>query len=205
LLLGNAATLTATDRNARMIDTLAVQSDVFDDGDAIKGTLWSENAFASPYRDWTLLLGGGAGSISPDDAESVDFWEAGFGLKYYITILTSLSLVGQFGAYYDIAGDPDTRGGTFTLKQRFIPADQALSPYVAGAATYRTIEEAFDGSTTDDYTEVVAGALLGCDFMLTESLAIVLESGYSHAEEVSGEFETPDAWSVSLGFKGYWE
>lgn len=205
VLLGSAGQLTATDRNAHMIDTLALQSEILDDGDSAKVTLWSETAFDSLRRDWALLVGGGVGSISPDDAEDVDFWEAGFGLKYYVSLLTSVSLVGTYGRYYDLPGDPDVRSGSFTLKQRFIPADQAVSPYLIGAATYRSFEQPYTGFSAEDYSEFAGTVLAGCDFMLTDSLGIVLEGGYTRAEKISGESETPDTWTMNLGFKGYWD
>jgi hypothetical protein len=205
LVLAAARPAAASDRNARMIDTLAVQADVFEDGDAAKATLWSETAIASPQREWAFLLGGGAGRIAPDNGRDVDFWEAGVGLKYALSPLTSVALTFTYGLYYDLPGDPDVRTGALTLKHRFVPADRPVAPYIAGTFGYRSLDEAYDGSTTEDYSEMLGRAALGCDFMLTDTLAIVLEGALTHAEDVSGEFETPDTWSGSLGFKGYWD
>jgi hypothetical protein len=205
LILAVARPAAATDRDARMIDTLAVQADVFDDGDAAKATLWSENAIASYGRNWAFLVGGGAGRIAPDNGRDVDFWEAGLGLKYYISLLTSVAVTGTYGAYYDLPGDPDVRTGALALKHRFVPADEPVAPYLAGVFGYRSVDEPYDGSTTEDYAELLVTAVLGCDFMLTDALAIVLEGAFTHAEEVSGEFDTPDTWSGSIGLKGFWD
>ena len=200
-----AASVWAADRDAVAIDTIGVEMKSFDDGDSFKAFVLGEVAVAGGDPTWSILVGGGWGEISPDNLADIKFWEAGLGIKYYLTALTSFSLFGSFGQYYDLADNPEILTGTARFKQRLVPAERAVSPYVLGDFSYRSADRPYTAGSAGDYDEIVLAGFLGCDFMLTDTLSLMLEAGYAVAEKVSGDFETPETVIGRAGFRGYWD
>lgn len=200
----SVANVYALDRGASMIDSLGADFATWDNGDAVEVTLWGETALDTPGREWAFVIGGGIGTISPDSFADVDFWHAGAGIKYYATALTSLSLIGHYTSF-DLGGDPNSVAGTVTCKQRLIAPEEAISPYVLAAGTFRSSDWDYDSPETDNFTELEARIGIGADFMLTDSLAVTIDSSYSLANEFSGGGGSPEFWTVGIAFKGFWE
>jgi len=195
----------ALDRNSTIIDTLAVEVGGYDNGDFLVATLNGETAIADPDLDWAILLGGGFGQWSADNAADIDFWQFSVGMKFYLTTVTSMSIVGRYTSYDAPVDDPSTMEGIFTFKQRLAVSEAAISPYLAGSVSLRDSEWDPDSVTSESFTELVAGVTAGCDLMLTETMAVVLEGTYTFPQEISGGAESPDTWIGVFGMKGHWD
>jgi outer membrane protein W len=186
-----------------MIDTLSAEMSTFDGGDTMAFSLWGETAMATPDGDWSFLLGGRVGTESPDGAEDANFWNLGLGMKHYFTHLTSLALVGAY-TEYDVSYDLDVKAASLSLKHRFISAIEPISPFVTVGATYQTINKPWNDASGDSFSELVGKIGVGCDFMMTEDMAIVLSAAYFNAEDVSDGPNPPDGWMATLSMMYYW-
>jgi hypothetical protein len=89
------------------------------------------------------------------------------------------------------------------VKFRFASAKRKISPFVYGGAGYRT-SDAIDDDKTEDFEELIVSFGGGCDFMLNETLAIVVKGAYQESEEIDGGQESADGVLVMIGMKGYW-
>jgi len=205
-LLGGVQPARALDRDARIIDTLGVEVSLYDDAEVMAATLWSEIAVNAPRRNWAILAGGSFGERSQDDVEDVTAWQAGVGLKYYLTWDMSFSLVGSY-QQFDTGDDFDILAGTAAVQYRLVPADRPVSPFVRGQVTVADVDApaVYFGAERESFTEVIMTAGFGCDFMMNEELAFVFEGAFSESEDASHGVDYADGWTAGFAMKYYWE
>jgi len=193
----------AIDRDAKIIDMLAGEAAKYDDFDYIGFKLWGETALPVEGDNWAFIFGGTYGEYSETGVEDVDAWSVSIGIKYYLTKVTGISL---FGTYvdFDLRQDAEIIAGTVHLKQRLLPATQAISPYLIGSGSVQSAE-VVPGSTDDgSFTELIVTGGAGIDFMLDDNLSFVFEGAYSESEDVSSGVDYADGWSTLLAMKYHW-
>lgn len=200
-----AGTTEAIDRDAAMIDTIAIVGSPFDSSDMVSVSLWGETAVRQA-TDWAFLVGGQYGRVSPHRIDDLgDFWGVGVGIKWYLTPVTAVSVLGEYGQYADVVGTPEVRTGTVTLKQRLLPADQPMSPFLEAAAGLRSSDAILDFEGREfrfedsESSEVVVTLGGGCDFAMTDDMVIVVEAAYSEGDGLA------DGWLGTLGMAYYWD
>lgn len=202
-VVGLGLRASATDRDAQMIDWLAMDVMSFSDADGFGGSVWGETTFATPRRDWALLFGGGVGQLSPDASELPDlnYWRVGVGLKYYFMPLTSLSAVGDY-TRFDDEGDSDMKSGMAILKQRLVRAEAPVAPYVTGGIGARE-REVMTGSD-DSVSETLLSVGGGIEFNMSEEFVIALDISYITADDTPDEAAELDGVVGQLQLKYYW-
>jgi len=205
LVLFSIISAHAIDRGARLIDTISVESTLFDGSDAISGALWGETTIDNTAEDWAFLIGGKYGTVSPHLLDNIDFWSIGIGLKYYLFPVTSIAVTGSYGEY-DLDESPDVREGSVTLKQRLLPADAGISPFLTAGYTVRSAEafselkgddRLYESSHTSSENVIRLGA--GLDLSMTDNMVIVIKAVFNEAETLE------DVWVSSVGMMYYWE
>ncbi|OGV63064.1 MAG: hypothetical protein A2283_23260 [Lentisphaerae bacterium RIFOXYA12_FULL_48_11] len=190
----------AIDRDAKFIDSIGAYGMSYKDGQLLGLQVWGETALGKINKDWALLVGVGAGTDSPDDSGDTDFIDGLAGIKYYLSDLTSLALVGSYMGY-DSDSDMDITAASLIGKHRFIDASEGISPFCSASASYRAIDNGDDNDS-----EIVGSVGLGCEFMLTEDLSIVLEGSYVRGESLNSDgFELKDAIVAAIYLTGYWD
>jgi len=204
ILLSVAAIAPAVDRDAEMVDTISVETMQYDDGDSLGLSLWGETATAMDEKKWAVLFGGNVGTIWPDMGDGIDYWEIGLGMKYYVLQDTSLALVGLYREV-DQPDDPKILTADLTLKHRFVPAYETVSPFIRGGIGARTVEYTSEPDVgVNDFSEMIFSFGLGIDFMMTDHFAFVFE-GTRYITEKLDEDETPNWWIGRVGMQYYWE
>jgi hypothetical protein len=207
-LLCLPAGVMAIDRDAKMIDTISLElGDLYDeDAESIGGSILAETALFRTHPNWSVLARARGGVVDFDDDEGVVYWGAGLGLKYYLWELTTISLMGTYQTYR-VGEDPDVAGLQAELKHRLISTRETISPYLflqAGIERYtEDFIEAEDDDGRDSQQAIAFGG--GCDFLMREDMAIVLEAAYTKNQEFSGDPTFSYLWTASVGFKYYWE
>jgi hypothetical protein len=192
----------AIDRDAKMIDAIAFQAGSFQDGGLMEGTLWAENATAN--KNFALLFGGGIGTVEPDEGDSFSLWEVGLGLKYYVTPLTGLSLIGTY-TDLDIEENDQMLTGMVLLKQRFVPAARPLSPFLKVSAAIRSDKPFPHSDDADTSSDLLGKLALGCDFSMTRDFVIVLEGAYEGELDLSGGKSWKNGALGSIAMAYYWD
>jgi hypothetical protein len=198
-----ASSAFAIDRDARFIDTVSLETTRYDGGDSLGGSLWAETATAAKSGDWAVLCGGGLGELWPDGGDSILYWEVGLGLKHYLAVDTSISVLGTYREL-DIQDRPDILTGLGFVKHRLVPPDDDISPYIIAGAGLRQVEYIPEPPVDDDFTELLIFGGLGCDFMMAKNFAIVFESVWYRTEELDDD-ETADWWQGRVGMQYYWD
>jgi hypothetical protein len=190
------------DRGARNIDSLGVSVAAFDEADEIGLVGTTEIAVRTEKDDWSVVAGGRLADVSPDGVEDdLTTWGVFLGMKHYLTRELSAQVTGN---YRDLdIEDAKIIGVDLAVKQRFIPVDEVLSPYgQAGAA----LQEVDGGAGADSVTQLLLWGGFGCDVLLRDDMALVLEAGYSQAIEVSGDGEEyGDGFIAAVFMKYYWQ
>ncbi len=201
-----ATTALAIDRNADMIDSIKYMTSSYDQGDTHDLALSGETALADAGQNWSFLVEGQKGILALDSGDDYDSWALGLGLKFYLTKITSLALIASYGEI-DFQEGAETRTGTARLKQRFLPSTEDISPFVAGSAAIQEIDapEGFLSSDGDVYSELILKCGIGCDFMLDETTAIVIEAYLAQSEATSSDIsDSSDGWTAEAGMSFYW-
>lgn len=199
-----AVTAQAIDRDARMIDRAQLDVASLDSADSIGASIWGESALAAPGGRWAFLAGLGLGTISPDYAENDDYWGLALGLKYYLTELTSLSVLGSY-VDLDNGSDRDIKAGTGMLKHRLAPATEPVSPFLKAGLSYRRRSTFSDWDVTDASVSETAVELGGgVEFAMNETLSFVIEASYVNAESSDDNTSEPDGWAGAVAMQYYW-
>ena len=202
LFLAFSINSNAIDRNAQFIDSIGAYGMSYKDGKLHGYQLWGETALGRLQKDWAVIVGIGTGTDSLPFSKDTDYINGLAGMKYYFSEYTSAAIIANF-AGYDSSSDLDITSGSFLIKHRFIDATEGVSPFLTASATYRAIDRGASGMNND---ELVGSAGLGCEFMLTKDLSIVLEASYLHGESLqSGGFDMKDAVLGAVYFTGYWD
>lgn len=210
----------AIDRGARMIDTISVDVEELDDVDSAGISLWGETLLAPEREDWALICGGGVGTLSPDTTvavspetgalvesatRNVDFWTIGIGLKFYLAPPTSLSAVGTYAEYEQGGIERDAKGVTFTAKQRLLPADSALSPFVKGSYMLRDRSSFSDVGTQGSFSENLIALGGGIEFGAGENFSFVFEAARVESDNSENGDEDLDGWRGSFAMQYYFD
>lgn len=208
VVLGSATGAFAIDRGARLIDTVSLDMANLDDADVFGGSLWGETTFAVPNEDWALLAGLGGYETAIDYGSDARSWFMGLGLKYYVLPLTSISAVGVYTrndrAWWE---NSDTKAGTLTVKQRFLDANEPVSPYLRASYTWRerSTFSSFDpAAETDMFSEDVVTVAAGAEFAMNNDLSFVFDVGMVMAEASDDGVEDLDGFVASVGMQYYW-
>ncbi|MDA0577336.1 MAG: outer membrane beta-barrel protein [Verrucomicrobia bacterium] len=209
VFLGCCSGARAIDRDARLIDTVSLNLADLNDADSIGGTLWGETAVNVERQDWAILFGGGYEEVSPDNASNIEGWTLGIGLKYYLLPVTSISGVGTYTRYdQDGNDDKDAKAATLTVKQRLLPAEDPLSPFVKGALTWRdrsTFSEAEPGAERDSYSEALLTVSGGAEFEMADNFTFIFEAGYVIADESNDQLEDLDGLVATIAMQYYFD
>jgi hypothetical protein len=94
-------------------------------------------------------------------------------------------------------------GADLTWKLRLVSADEAIAPYLLAGGALRTNE--YDQRVDREFSEFVALAGAGCDFLMREDMAITFEGLAFDTQELSGHSAEETGVWVSVGMKYYWE
>ena len=191
----------AIDREARNIDSLGVNAGAFDDADEVGLIATTEIAVPVEEDNWSVVAGGRLAEVSPDaNVDDLSTWSVFLGMKHYLTRELSAEATGH---YRDMdLSDARILGVDLMVKQRFIPVDEVLSPYAQVGGTLQDVDW---GDGVAGLTQVLLHGSLGCDVMLRDDMAIVLEAGYSQALEISGDGDTyGDGFIAAVLMKYYW-
>jgi len=128
------------------------------------------------------------------------------GVKYYFTRLTSLALVGSFEEY-DCVGYTDVLAGIIRFEQRLVPARSGVSPCVNLALGMRSPDYKLGHTSTDSQSEdyiMQAGA--SCDFMITDTLAMVFDVEYCGIVESLSHLDDMNHGLIGrVSFTSYWD
>lgn len=200
----------AIDRDAAMIDELNLEATSYDEADYFGFSITVENVMAAASGNWALIAGIGTGELEFDGvAQANDAIWGGLGVKWYMTPVTGISLMGTWRELdYEGFEDVEILGATAEIKQRLLPASMAISPYIKGQASFQEIDHPagyLSMATSGTYTEVVLAAYFGCEFMMNDSMAWVLEAGISESEEFDDGDDTQDGFLARLAMRYYWD
>jgi len=189
--------LFAIERDANMIDTAWLDMNFFDDYDYIGLHVTGENLVKNGNDKWAILAGFKVGAFDPDYGSSFNSLGIELGVKYYITPLTAIACLGGY-EWNDADIDFNTGTVTTRLKQRFTDPGATVSPYIK-------LEAAVDFIDMDDSDNILIGsALAGCDFRMSDTMAIVFEGGISASDNLDDGPDTDDGMILRVGMQYDW-
>ena len=191
----------ALDRGAGMVDWVTIQGGMYDKADTGQVTIWGEQAAAVEEQNVSWLVGVGYVYSSPDEWDNDGGFLGALGLKYYPISPLSVAVIGQYEGYgssFDYSVWSARLDGIY----RFISADEAVSPYVRGIGGVRSVKNEYLRAEDDSGTQVYGQAGLGCDVMMTDTLAFVLEGMLSVSDNISATYAL-DGWLVGFSMKYY--
>ena len=201
LMLGRV-NVYAIDGGGQYVDTLRAEASASKDFKSFGAYLEGDTAVAIPAADWAIVAGLGWKRVEPDVGESKDAIGCEIGVKYLVTTLTALSLVGTY-EQYDCFGFKDVGAGVLRVEQKFLPPKSGVSPYVKGAFAVRGRDGRLGVAKEDDDSgDMMFQAGAGCEFMLTDSVAIVFDAMWVGVVDSS---DTKAAGLASIGLRAYWE
>ena len=190
----------AIERGAKIIDTIGVEAWGYKNASYAGGSLWGEALLTPENQDWAIVAGITGGQLTFDDITIADsiLWTGNLGVKWYLQEITSIQVTAGYGQMSDL--DVDVSNLRATLKQRFIPASDPISPYVS--ATLMVQKEGF--AEGDDSTDIYFEAHLGAEFASRDDLAFIFDIGF--IQTMSASDETFDEQGIMAGFymKYYW-
>jgi hypothetical protein len=191
---------------AAIADRLTVDAASFNDVGTYAIMLESEVAVKVPTEDWSVLVGVDYRSISQDSTRTTfDGFGGELGIKYYFTRMSSLALIGTYDDY-DCDGANKVTAGVLRFDQRFKPARSGVSPFINGAVGVRYPDYQLSNAHEDRSSEYVICLGVGCDFMLTDTLAMTIGGSYkSFLNSLTDNFTKHDGWIGTVGFVGYWD
>jgi hypothetical protein len=189
----------AIDRDANMIDTVWIDGTSFSDSESYGIRVSGETSVKDTGGEWALLAAISRGVLTPDGMGDFDSTSLALGVKHYLFSPTSISLLGSY-TWHDGSSDFDIASIKASFKQRLLPATDPISPYLRGEASVQFVDE--DDSS---YEVLVLSAIAGCDFMMTDTMAVVFEGGISESEDIDDGSDREDGWLVSIGMQYYWE
>jgi hypothetical protein len=193
----------AIDRGAQMIDRVNFDVATLDDADIIGGSILGESALSQDR--WAILFGGGTGTISPLlEGHNTDYWNVLVGAKLYLCPYTSLSAYGKYEEFHVGGVSRDAKSATFQCKQRLLPADRAVSPFVAGGLTIRDRSTFTDLGTEESFSENLWCAGGGCEFAMNEDLSFSFEAYRQFADSSHDGAEDLDGWLGTISMIYYW-
>ncbi|NQT94314.1 MAG: hypothetical protein HQ559_16260 [Lentisphaerae bacterium] len=198
IILCIASIAGATDRDAKMIDSLGFTGSSFSGGTLVGLTAEGENTVATADKKWAVVAGVNFGKETFANYADPLFLGLSLGLKYYLFDTTSFTVLGSY-TINDWARSPEGVAGALRFKQRLISAARPISPYLSLEARARS--RSVDTTT---FSDVVGTLGAGCDFLMREDMAFVFEGAYFVTQGLGG---APEEWSGfigTLGLKYYW-
>ncbi len=189
----------AVDRYANMTDTCRVNYNSFESSDYFGVHITGETLVKDTDDKWAILAGISGGQLSFDAGSDFDTIGIEIGAKYYLSPLTAIALLGGYTWSNGDIVDFETGSITARIKQRFISADEPVSPYFK----VELAGQFFDAP--EDYDAVVLRAMAGCDFMMSKDFAFVFEGGISESENMDDGRDPEDGWLLTLAMQYYWE
>ena len=209
LVFSIATGVFALERNAKMIDTLYLESSDYDYGQLRSINLSVENMTAAKNESWAIIADLGLGNIDYDNMGDEDFWSGSLGVKYYLTTVTSLSLMGSYTEMgFSTGPDIEFLAGTLEVIQRLFPTSFAVSPFVKISASVQEVDHPANFLSlpvADSFTELVLKGTVGCDFLMNDEFAFVFSLGYSESEDLDDGGDTSDGLSAVVAMKYYWK
>jgi hypothetical protein len=195
----------AIDREARSVETAGFEMANYRDLDYAGVRLDVENLLAAESEKWALLAGVSGGRFKPDTGDRVYTGLLTMGIRHYLLPVTALSLTGSYRT--DDSRAFKVAAGTAGLKQRFLPASRAISPWVAGRISVQDVNlsKGFLSARERSYTAVVTTLEVGCDFMMDERFAFVFHAGASETETVQSGASYADGIYGGIALRYYWK
>lgn len=200
ILIMIATGVGAIERGAKLIDTIGAEVWAYKNSTLVGGSLWGEIKLTPEDQDWALMAGITGGQINFDESTTDStLWTGNLGIKWYIQEVTSLQITAGFGQMTDY--DVDLVNLRTTLKYRFIPASDPISPYAS--ATLMVQKEDF--SDGDDSNDLYFELHVGSEFAARDDLAFIFDIGF--LQSLSASDDTFDEQGVNAGFymKYYWD
>ncbi len=202
-----AGTASAIDGGAATIDTLGVEGTSFNHAGSVAGTFGTEVAVTVPTDDWAILAGVSYRSADPDwSNEKLEGWGGDLGIKYYFTRLTSLALLGGM-EQYDALASKNVTTASLAFKQRLLPARAGVSPFVDAGFGLRFPDYVPTDPADHSNHDYVIKLGAGCDFMFTDTLALMFGVNYNTILESLNlsNMSKNDGWTGTLAIVGYWD
>jgi opacity protein-like surface antigen len=200
-----AGSARAIDRGATMIDKATLDMARLDEMDSIGASVWGEAVFAVPQQDWSLLFGGGLGTVSPDYGSDVDFWHIALGVKFYVLPVTSLSAMGDYSRYDALPGHRDAKALSVQVRHRFLSADAPISPYALSTLTVRSRSTFSDPGNEGSFSEVLFNIGGGVEFTIRKDLSFAVEVAPQIAKGSQSGAEDLDGALLSVSMVYYWD
>lgn len=195
----------ASERNARLIDTIGVSYSDVNDADLLKLHLEGETALQPEGGPWAILLEGELGNFSGEADEDGDTWMVALGIKYYLFPVTSVTIKGTYSeiswlrSYHLVGLEAE-------MIHRLQPANDPVSPFVHGKVAVqergRFSDPAEAGEDKSGVGFEVGG---GFDFEANDELSFVVELSLIEGENLHGDLDISDGWRLYFGMKYYWE
>jgi hypothetical protein len=195
----------AIEGGSTVVDTLGIEATSFDQVGSVAGTLDTEVAVKVPSEDWAILAGVSYRSVDPDWSDTkLEGWGGKLGIKYYFTRMTSLALLGS-REEYDAVASRNATAASLAFEQRLLPARSGVSPFVDASLSVRFPDYVLaDPVNRRDHDYVIRlGA--GCDFMLTDTLALAFGIDYNSIMKNLSDLTKNDGWTGTIGFVGYFD
>lgn len=195
----------AIDREAGMIDTFSFGVQDLDDMDGYSLRIGGETAALSPGQKWAVLFGAGMGEVSPTTStRNISSWMFDLGMRYYLTPLTAISVIGHYDAYDTLPDKMDIKAGEVAVRQRFASASKPVSPFVVGSFTWRDRSTFSDiGTSSDSISEYLLSLGGGCEFHMGDNFAWVVQGAYIEAHASQDEAENLDGVMASVALSYY--
>ena len=193
----------AIDRAAKSVDAVWIEGASYKDLSIVEGAVTVENLLAPKNEDWAILARLSYGQYDADPGGSTTTWLAGLGIKYYLTPVTGLALM---GTYRSFNGGDHITAGTASIKQRIFPSTWAVSPFVDGSASLQsaTLSRGFIVDQDESFNEAVFTVGGGIDFLALDEFAFVFKGGFSQSSAMDGGEQYADGFYFGLGMQYYW-
>jgi hypothetical protein len=193
---------------AAIVDRLTVDATSFDQVGTYAVMLESEVAAIVPTEDWSVIVGVDYRSVNADWTDSTfDGLGGELGIKYYFTRMSSLAALGTY-ENYDYDGSKKVAAATLRFDQRFMPARSGVSPFFNGALGVRFPDYQLPSPPQDRNRDYILSLGIGCDFMITDTLAMTIGAGYKSILGTLTDIKDitkNDGWIGTVGFVGYWD
>lgn len=191
----------AIDRDAKMIDSAAMELMELDDADGIGVAVWGETAFNTDPQIWAVIMKAAYGELSPNDEGDTTYLGGALGLKYYIQPETSVALIGDFTSF---DANRDAKMAYVAGKHRLAPATESISPYLAGSVGVRERSTFSRPSVSEDsFSELVFTFGGGVEFRMTEALSFIFDVNAVQSEESDDGTENWDGFRGFVGLQYY--
>jgi hypothetical protein len=200
----------AIDGGANLVDTISYEASSFDAGGSSAISLKGETSAIVPTEDWAVILGVIYRWVTPDFGPRQNGIGGVLGAKYYFTRMSSLALTVSHEEYDRMDVYKNVSMADLEFKQRFLGTRYGVSPYfdLAGGVRYGDYVLSINSTSSNSPNDYEVKLGVGCDFMITKTLAITFDVSYMGAFDSFSHLNAirdSDGWIGTIGFTGYWD